>query len=132
MNSDMMMLWYFVQRRTRKASEKWIAASSSKDVFMRRATGLLTTLGLLSISSLALAQADPLSPALPSQVLGPQLIVWSQLQKPQPVPQPLPAALQQNKQSAKPPGRQQPDARTSRGSVVKDLGNHQSKPSSDH
>jgi hypothetical protein len=34
-------------------------------------------------------QTDP-SPVLPPNFLGPQLIVWSQLQRPQPVPQPLP------------------------------------------
>ncbi len=70
---------------------------------MKRATSLLSTaLGLLSISSLALAQADPLSPALPSQVIGPQLIVWSQLQKPQPVPQPLPAPPTTTQAAGKP------------------------------
>jgi hypothetical protein len=51
-------------------------------------TRLLTTFGVLSaIAPLMLAQ-DPQShpsPVLPSNILGPQLIVWSQLQKPEPL-----------------------------------------------
>ena len=58
---------------------------------MKRATtltSLLTTFGVLSaLAPLMLAQdvqSQP-SPALPTNILGPQLIVWSQLQKPQPL-----------------------------------------------
>jgi Protein of unknown function (DUF5818) len=51
-------------------------------------TGLSITFGVLSaIAPLMLAQ-DPQShpsPVLPSNILGPQLIVWSQLQKPEPL-----------------------------------------------
>jgi Protein of unknown function (DUF5818) len=51
-------------------------------------TSLLITFGVLSaIAPLMLAQ-DPQSrpsPVLPSNILGPQLIVWSQLQKPEPL-----------------------------------------------
>jgi hypothetical protein len=46
---------------------------------------LLVTLPLMFAQDL---QTQP-SPALPSDILGPQLIAWSQIQKPQPVPQPL-------------------------------------------
>ena len=35
------------------------------------------------------SQTNP-APTLPAAILGPQLIVWSQLQEPKPVPQPLP------------------------------------------
>jgi len=69
-------------------------------------TSLLTTFGVLSaIASLMLAQdlqSHP-SPVLPSNILGPQLIVWSQLQKPQPL---------------------QPAARMFTGTIVKDRGKY--------
>jgi hypothetical protein len=98
---------------------------------MKRKTSLFATLGvLLAIAPLALAQnmqTQP-SPALPSDILGPQLIAWSQLQKPQPVPQPLPTPdrpaqqpAQQPAQSANPPAQQQqPAAQTFTGTIVKD------------
>jgi hypothetical protein len=43
----------------------------------------------LSLSHAQELQKDG-KPALPSKVVGPQLIVWSQAQTPQPVPEPLP------------------------------------------
>jgi hypothetical protein len=70
-------------------------------------------------------QAGP-SPALPSDILGPQLIAWSQLQKPQAVPQPLPALDSTSQparqtQPTKPPAQeQQPVAQTFKGTIVKD------------
>ena len=76
---------------------------------MKRATtlrSLLTLFGVLSaIAPLILAQdvqSQP-SPVLPSNILGPQLIVWSQLQKPQPL---------------------QPAARMFTGMIVKDRGKY--------
>jgi Protein of unknown function (DUF5818) len=68
---------------------------------MKRETCLLTTL-VLGTAMVMCAQ-DSRSPGLPPDILGPQLIAWSQLQKPEPVPQPLP-----------PPDRpvQQPDQQT--------------------
>ena len=60
---------------------------------MKRETGPLGIL-VFSLTTLPLVFAqDPQiqrSPALPPDILGPQLIAWSQLQKPQPVLQPLP------------------------------------------
>jgi len=47
---------------------------------------LLMTLPLMSAQDPQIQR----SPALPPDILGPQLIAWSQLQKPQPVLQPLP------------------------------------------
>jgi hypothetical protein len=67
-----------------------------------------------------------LRPALPSDILGPQLIVWSHLQKPQPLPQPLPPPdrpiQQQDQQSANSPApqEQQPVAATFMGTIIKD------------
>lgn len=76
---------------------------------MKRATiltSLLTIFGVLSvITPLTLAQdvqSHP-SPVLPSNILGPQLIVWSHLQKPQPL---------------------QPAARMFTGTIVKDRGKY--------
>ena len=62
---------------------------------MKRETGsfaalvFLLTTGLLTTGPSMFSQGKP-SPALPSEILGPQLIAWSQVQKPQPVTEPLP------------------------------------------
>src|SRR5260221_4180210 len=60
---------------------------------LKRAISLLTAFGFLSATAPFLLaqdlQSQP-SPVPPSNILGPQLIVWSQLQKTQPVPQLLP------------------------------------------
>jgi len=98
---------------------------------MRRKTSLLATLWFVwAIGPCMFAQdlqTQP-SPALPSDILGPQLIAWSQLQKPQPVPQPLPPPDRpiqqpdrQAAQGANPPAQQQqPAAQTFTGTIVKD------------
>src|SRR5882757_7591959 len=52
------------------------------------------------------------SPALPSQILGPQLIAWSQVQEPQPLTEPMRQADQQSPQTAQEPPQQQPAAQT--------------------
>jgi len=69
---------------------------------------------------------------LPSEILGPQLIAWSQLQKPEPVPQPLPPpdrpvqqpdpqTDQRPVQPANPQAQPQPPAaQTFTGTIVKD------------
>src|SRR5258708_38886918 len=70
-------------------------------------------------------------PAMPSGILGPQLIAWSQVQKPQPVSQPLPVSdrsveqLTQDRGQAtsatsQEPPRQPPTAQTLTGTIVKD------------
>jgi len=62
---------------------------------MKRETSLLSALAFLLVTVPLMFTQDPRSqpsPALPADILGSQLIVWSQAQKPQPVPQPLPAA----------------------------------------
>jgi hypothetical protein len=98
---------------------------------MKRGARLLASLAfLLGTVPLMCAQAPQSqpSPVLPSDILGPQLIVWSQVQKPQPVPQPLPPPdrpIQQPDkqpvQSANPPAQpQQPAAQTFTGTIVKD------------
>ena len=94
---------------------------------MKRPTGLIATLGLLSISSFFVAQdlQSPLPPSS-SDILGPDLIAWSQQQTPHPVPQPLPDPPQQ--QPEKQPSTanqdgQQPALRTFAGTIVKDSNN---------
>ena len=73
-------------------------------------------------------QSQP-SPVPPSDILGPRLIAWSQLQKPQPVSEPVasePIAAEparQSEQSAQ--SQQQPPAmQTLIGTVVKDGGRY--------
>lgn len=70
---------------------------------------------------------------LPIQILGPQLIAWSQVQKPQPVPQPLPPPdrpvqqqpEQQPAPSANPPFQAQgPAAQTFTGTIMKESGKY--------
>jgi hypothetical protein len=59
---------------------------------MNRATGLLVTAGLMSVITPAILSQEiprephPMPPS--SDALGPQLIAWSELQKPQPVQPP--------------------------------------------
>jgi hypothetical protein len=94
---------------------------------------------LLGIVPPMLAQdlQGQLSPALPSDILGPQLIAWSQLQKPQPVPQPLPPPdrpVSQPDQQTQPTNpqaqQQQPVAQAFTGTIVKDSGRYVLKVSS--
>ena len=59
---------------------------------MKRETSSLASVVFLLVSLPLMIAQDPqtqTSPVLPSDILGPQLIVWSQVQKPQPVPQPV-------------------------------------------
>jgi Protein of unknown function (DUF5818) len=53
---------------------------------------VLLAAALSAFSSYALAQQtiQQINPTFPADVLGPELIAWSELQKPQPMPQPLP------------------------------------------
>ena len=98
---------------------------------MKRETRLLAALvfvlGTVPLICTQDLQSQP-SPALPSDILGPQLIAWSQLQKPEPVPQPLPPpdrpGQQPDQQTAQPEHPQAqpqpPAAQTFTGTIVKD------------
>jgi len=59
---------------------------------MKRKTGLLLSFGFLAVMASPVFAQDiqnrP-SPVEPSNVLGPQLIAWSEIQKPQPIPEPV-------------------------------------------
>ena len=87
---------------------------------MKRETSLFLTLGLLSAISPPIfaqdLQGQP-DPVPPSSLIGPQLIAWSELKKPQPIMHPQPAGadveppslkaepqVQQPQDQAPPPG----------------------------
>ena len=98
---------------------------------MKRETCLLAALvfvlGTVPLICSQDLQSQP-SPVLPPDILGPQLIAWSQLQEPEPVPQPLPPpdrpVQQPDQQTAQPANPQaQPQAsapQTFTGTIVKD------------
>lgn len=109
---------------------------------MKRETSLLSALAFLLVTVPLMFTQDPRnqpSPALPADILGPQLVVWSQAQKPQPVPQPLPAAdrpvsEQQPEQPTPvdnaPAQQEQPTAQKVKGTIVKTGGVYVLKVSS--
>jgi hypothetical protein len=94
-------------------------------------TGIWTA-ALLVFSSLAIAQQTAPLPNLPASVVGPQLIAWSELQKPQPTPQPLPPPEradqsqgdQSQGQTQTQAQAQQPSMQSFTGTIVKDSGNY--------
>ena len=101
-------------------------ATSSFEVFMKRTPTVVATLAMLMLmlmlAPFMLAQ-DP-EPKLPAAILGPQLIVWSHQQTPQPIPD----STQQ--QIANPQTQPQLDMRRFTGKIVKDLGEYVLKVSS--
>src|SRR5579863_1414394 len=102
---------------------------------MKRETCLLAAV-VLVLGTAPLVCAQDAQSQLPFSVLGPQLIAWSQLQKPEPVPQPLPPpdrpvqqpdqpASQESAQPATPQAQPQPPAaQTFTGTIVKDGGRY--------
>jgi hypothetical protein len=96
---------------------------------MKRTLGLLVTVGLLSIPLLSIPEIltaqEMQTPIPPSSedILGPQLIVWSQQQEPQPVPLPAP-----QREKATMPANQhierQSAARAFTGRIVNDHGSY--------
>jgi hypothetical protein len=82
---------------------------------VKQKKSMLLTTGLLLILAGSMfaqgVQSEP-APTLPSSVLGPDLIAWSQMQTPRPVPQPLPP--DQN-----PRAQQQATAEVFAGMIVK-------------
>ncbi len=93
---------------------------------MRRATSpMIGALGVLfATTALMLAQnaGSDQKPRLPSGALGTQLIVWSHLQKPQPLSG-LPEQRQRGETSAGiPPTQEQSSSPTFAGSILKDGG----------
>ena len=94
---------------------------------MKRETGSLAALlFFLATAPLLFSQnqAGKPSPTLPSKILGPQLIAWSQVQKPQPVSQSDHAAQPSQNQEAQEPPQQEPAAQTLTGTIIKDGGRY--------
>ncbi len=95
---------------------------------MKRETGLLAAVFVLAFAPLMPGQDLSIqpSPLLPSEILGPQLIAWSQVQKPLPVAEALlssRSAEQEQGQSTAPPAKEQtqsPATQTLTGTIVKD------------
>ena len=101
---------------------------------MKRATSLLAA-SVLSIVPFTLAQdlQNQPTPPLTSDILGPELIVWSEFQKPQPVPQPLPDPPEQQQGEPTPnPSDKQPNVQTFTGRITKDGGKFVLKMSNDN
>jgi DNA-nicking Smr family endonuclease len=89
-------------------------------------TTIVSLAALLAIStSISAQEIAPFNPAVPAQVMGPQLIAWSQLQKPQPISQPLPPSEEQtsqraDSQSQDSQNQQESSAQVFTGAIVKD------------
>ena len=81
-------------------------------------SSILVILVLASSPSALLAQSvsHNSDPSTPSEILGPQLIAWSQVQRPQPLSQPTPSPSPASQQ----PGQAQtPAAQTFTGTIMK-------------
>jgi hypothetical protein len=90
---------------------------------MKRATSLLATLGLMSLSPRVFAQVAQIpNPPSPSDILGPTLISWSEQQQPQPLPD---SGDQPSTAPTDPQTEQQPATATQHpsGAIVKDKDN---------
>jgi hypothetical protein len=104
---------------------------------MKRQTGI-TVLALLLASTPTFSQdlGKP-TPVAPGKFLGPQLIAWSQTQKPQPVADAAPQPNQtdnpgqsSNEKAQAPAQQPGPDTQTITGTIVKDSGRYVLKVSS--
>src|ERR1700693_1314163 len=102
---------------------RWVISAASccfRRCVVKPETSRLATLVFVLVSLPLMFGQGPQPqprPALPPDILGPQLIAWSQLQKPLPVPPPLPhpdrPTQQPDQQSANPPAKkEQPAAST--------------------
>jgi hypothetical protein len=105
---------------------------------MSRRTSLLAGL-LLGLTPLLLGQElqNQAVPRFPGDVLTSQLVAWTQMQKPKPVPEPLPPPDKgvpepdrQTTPPARPQALQQTPAETFTGKIVKDGGKYVLKVSS--
>jgi DNA-nicking Smr family endonuclease len=92
-------------------------------------TIVISLAALFAISfSVSAQEIAPSKPAVPSQILGPQLIAWSQQTKPQPIPQPLPPPEQADQQTSQKADSQNQNAQDQQnssaqvftGTIVKD------------
>ena len=102
---------------------------SERGAIMKRRIPFITAALVFLAVMLPLLKAQDVkslpSPAVPSEILGPQLIAWSQLQRPQPIPEPMPSPSRAAAQQPTPSGdsavqQQAPAAQTFTGTIVKD------------
>lgn len=102
---------------------------------MKKAIRILATLIFVSgaVSLVCAQDAHSQRVPLPSDIYGPQLIAWSEMQKPQPMPQPLPPPDRPIQPSDPQPAQQAtqssnahavPQAQTFTGTIVKDGGRY--------
>jgi hypothetical protein len=90
---------------------------------------LFSILFLVTSASILLAQDSQKPNPVPSDILGPQLIAWSQLQQPQPVQEQQPPT-QTGRQTEQPQAvsptqpDQSPSTQTLTGTIVKDSGHY--------
>jgi Protein of unknown function (DUF5818) len=91
---------------------------------MRRTSTWGASLLLFSPFLFAQQAAQQPSPQLPASVLGPQLVAWSELQKPHPAPQPLPPPQPDPPAQTQPQtstaSQDQPSSQAFTGTIVKD------------
>jgi hypothetical protein len=117
-----------VNSKKTSASAKTVFRSAALTAFPLVVVLMATALPRIAqaqSSSAEIPQVLP-NPALPSGMLGPQLIVWSETRRPQPVPQPLPANQSPPANSQAQP---QPTAQTFTGTITKDGDNYVLKAS---
>jgi hypothetical protein len=109
-----------------------LAASSVGGSIMKRENRLVVAMLVFVLGTVSWNSSQDLrsrrSPEPPTDILGPQLIAWSEMQRPQPVPQPLPPPDrplkqpdQPDRQAAQPANPQaQPERQTFTGTIVKE------------
>ncbi len=109
---------------------------------MKRETGLFVAVFLLCAAVPLIGAQTKTRSELPPDVVGPQLIAWSEVQKPQPVPQPLPPPnrpeqpdAQPEQPASAPPQAAQPTpqaAQTFTGTIEKSAGTYVLKVSANN
>jgi len=83
---------------------------------------LFSMVFLAASASIVLAQDSQKPSPVPADILGPQLIAWSQLQQPQPVQEQQPSSQSDQLSPTQP--EQSPATQTLTGTIVKDSGRY--------
>jgi hypothetical protein len=84
----------------------------------------LCAVALFAFPTLVFAQQAGRAGSPPAEILGPQLVDWSELQTPRPVPQPLPSSERADPQQPEPGTESQPLSGTFTGTILKDKGKY--------
>ena len=98
---------------------------------MKRTASLLLAVGSLMVSPLIAQEPKPIPPYSSADLLGPDLILWTAQQRPQPIAAPLPGppARQHDQKSSLKPENPQPLSRTFTGRITGDRGEYVLKTS---